>query len=130
MSLMQCPEMVQSLVMCHSTKDTGVLVSQSCATLYSPIDCIQPGSSVHGILQARILEWIATPFSRGPSQPRDRNWVPYIAGRFFTVWTKGKPMTHWTQIIHTPCFNWMNKWNDSFIMYLKDFLLAFHISCL
>ena len=47
---------------------------------YSP-----PGSSVHGILQARILEWVAIPFSRGSSQPRDQTWVSCIAGRFFTV---------------------------------------------
>ena len=44
-----------------------VLVTQLCATLYDPMDCSLPGSSVHGILQARILEWIDIPFSRGPS---------------------------------------------------------------
>ena len=42
-----------------------VLVTQSCLTLYSPMDCSPPGSSVHGIFQARILEWVAIPFSRG-----------------------------------------------------------------
>ena len=47
-----------------------VLVSQSCLTLCNPMDCSLPGSSVHGILQARILEWIAIPFYRGCSQPR------------------------------------------------------------
>ena len=46
------------------------LVAQSCPTLSNPIDCNPPGSSVHGILQARILEWVAIPFSRGSSQPR------------------------------------------------------------
>ena len=46
-----------------------VLVTQSCLTLCSPTDCGPPGSSVHGILQARILEWVATPFSRGSSRP-------------------------------------------------------------
>ena len=45
-----------------------------------------PGSSFHGILQVRILEWVAILFSRGSSQPRDGTWVSYIAGRFFTVW--------------------------------------------
>ena len=44
------------------------------------------GYSVHGILQARILEWVALPFSRGSSQPKDRPWVSHIAGRFFTSW--------------------------------------------
>ena len=47
-------------------------------------------SSVHGILQARILEWVAIPFSRGSSQPRDRTWVSCIAGRCFTIWTTRK----------------------------------------
>ena len=56
-----------------------VKVSQSCLTLCDPIDCI-----VHGILQARILEWLAIPFSRGFSQPRDGTQVFRIAGRFFT----------------------------------------------
>ena len=46
-------------------------VSESCLTLCDPRDCSPPGFSVHGILQARILEWVAIPFSRGSSQPRD-----------------------------------------------------------
>ena len=48
--------------------------------------CSLPGSSVHEILQARTLEWVAIPVSRGSSQPRDQTQVSYIAGRFFTVW--------------------------------------------
>ena len=52
-------------------------------TLWNPIDCKWPGSSVHGILQARILEWVAMPFSRGSSQPRDRSQVSCIVGGFF-----------------------------------------------
>ena len=54
---------------------------QLCLTLFDPIDYI-----VHGILQARILEQVAIPFSRGSSWPRDRTWVSCIAGRFFTIW--------------------------------------------
>ena len=50
------------------------------------MDSSPPGSSVHGILQARILEWVAIPFSRRFSQPRDRTQVSHIAGRFFAVW--------------------------------------------
>ena len=53
----------------------------SCVTLYDPRDY-----TVHGILQARILEWVAVPFSRGSSQPRDRTQVSHIAGGFFTSW--------------------------------------------
>ena len=48
--------------------------------------CSLPGSSVHGIFQERILKWVAIPFSRGSSQPRDWTWVSCIAGRFFTIW--------------------------------------------
>ena len=48
--------------------------------------CGLPRSSVHGILQARILEWVAIPFSRGSSWPRDRPWISCIAGRFFAIW--------------------------------------------
>ena len=58
-------------------------VPQSCPTLCDPMDCSPPGSSVHGILQARILEWVAMPSSRGSSQPRDLTGVSCIAGRFF-----------------------------------------------
>ena len=58
---------------------------QLCPTLCNPMDCHLPGFSVHGILQARILEWIAIPFSRGTSQPRDQTLVSCIAGKFFTV---------------------------------------------
>ena len=56
-----------------------------------------PGSSVHGILQARILEWVAIPFSRASSWPRDQTQVSCIAGRFFTVWaTREGPHTIYT----------------------------------
>ena len=55
-----------------------VLVTQSCSTLCDPMDCGPPGSSVHGILQARILEWVAISFSRGSSQPRDQTWSPTL----------------------------------------------------
>ena len=48
-----------------------VLVAQLCLTLCDPVDCIPPGSSIHGILQARILEWVSISFSRGSSRPRD-----------------------------------------------------------
>ena len=67
-----------------------VLVTQSCPTLCDPVDYSLPGSSAHGILQARILEWVATPFSRGSSQPRYWTQVSYIGGRFFTIWVPGK----------------------------------------
>ena len=69
-----------------------VKVTQLCLTLCNPMFCSPPGSSVHGILQARILEWAAVPFSRGSSQPRDWTQVSHITGRFFTSWaTKEAP---------------------------------------
>ena len=63
---------------------------QSCLTLCDPMDCSPPVSSVHGILQARILEWLASPFSRGSSQSRDQTQVSCITGRFFTTEPLGK----------------------------------------
>ena len=45
-----------------------------------------PGSSDHGILQVRTLEWVAIPFSRASFQPSDQSWVSWTAGRFFTIW--------------------------------------------
>ena len=61
------------------------LVTQSCPTLCDPMDCHLPGSSVCGILQAKILEWVAMPFSRGFSPPSNQTQVSHIAGRFFTI---------------------------------------------
>ena len=61
-------------------------VAQSCPTLCDPMGCSLPGSSVHGIFQARVLEWIAISFSRGSSQPRDRIRVSRIVDRRVTVW--------------------------------------------
>ena len=98
---------------------TKLLISQSCQTLGNPMDCSPPGSSVHGILQARILEWVAISVSRGSSHPRDQTQVSCITGRFFTRW-----VTRWEQkLCHkterhargfqkptTPC------WNDSLLL--------------
>ena len=62
-----------------------MLFTQLCPTLCDPMDWSLPGSSVQGILQARILEWVAISFSRGSSQPRDETQVSRITGRFFTI---------------------------------------------
>ena len=61
-------------------------VAQSCRTLCDPIDCSPSGSSVHGIFQAIILEWIAISFSRRSSQPRARTRVSHVVDRRFTIW--------------------------------------------
>ena len=57
-----------------------------CLTLCNAMDCSLPRSSVHGILQARVLEWVLISFSKGSSQPRDWTWVSCMAGKFFTIW--------------------------------------------
>ena len=61
-------------------------VTQSCPTLCDPMDCSLPVSSVHGIFQAVVLEWVAISFSRGSSQPRDGTRVSRVVDRRFTVW--------------------------------------------
>ena len=60
-------------------------VPQSCPTLFDPMDCSLLGSSLHGILQARVLEWVAIPFSRGSSRIRDRTQVSRVPGRRFNL---------------------------------------------
>ena len=63
----------------HIKRQTLCNSAQSCLTLGDPVDCSPPGSSVHGILQARRLEWVAMPFSRGSSRPRDRTQVSCVS---------------------------------------------------
>ena len=71
-----------------------MLVAQSCPTLWDPMDCSLPGSSVHRIFQARILKWVAIPFSKISSWPRDRTQVSCIAGRFFTIWATREALSN------------------------------------
>ena len=71
-----------SLIRCGQTDN----VSHSAMSVCDPMGCSSWGSSVHGILQARILEWVAIAFSRGSSQPRDWTQVSCITSRFFTIW--------------------------------------------
>ena len=68
----------------HSSRESEVV--QSCLTLCDPMDCSLPCSSIHGIFQARVLEWVAISFSIGSSQPRVQTWVSHIVGRCFTAW--------------------------------------------
>ena len=81
-------------------------VAQSCPTLCDPVDCSPPGSSVHGILQARILEWVAISFSRGSSWPRDQTQVSRIAGRHFNLWATRR-RTFWSTIQGIPTVLWL-----------------------
>ena len=75
-------------------------VAQSCLTFCNCMYCSLPGSSVHGVFQARILEWVTIPFSRGSSQPRDRTLVSCIAADFLRSEPSGKP---WRGCLHMCC---------------------------
>ena len=80
----------------------GAKLLQSCPTLCDAMDYSPPISSVHGILQARILAWVAISFSRGSSWPRDQTWVSCIAGRFFTIWATREVPPPWVWLILWP----------------------------
>ena len=80
----------------------------SCPTLCNPMDCSPPGSFVHGIHQARTLEWVAMPSSRGSSWPRDWICVSCIAGRFFTTEPLGKPLHHSSFVLES------SVWTESY----------------
>ena len=79
-----------------------VLAAQLCLTLCDPVNCSLPGSSVHGILQVRVVEWVTIPFSTGSSQGllNCRDWiqVSQIAGGFFTIWATRKPFLFLTNL--------------------------------
>ena len=70
-----------------AVSESIVICMHICVTLWDPMDYSlwAIGSSVHGILQARILAWVSILFPRVSSQPRDRTWVSHILGRFFTI---------------------------------------------
>ena len=77
----------------HTFMQVKILVTQSCLTFWDPMDSSPPSSSVRGILQARILEWVAISFSRGSSQLMDQTQLSCIAGELFTIW--GTVATHY-----------------------------------
>ena len=95
-----------------------MLVTKLCLTLYDPMDCSLPGSSVYGILQTRISEWVTIPFSRGSSQPRDKIQVSCIASRLFTIRATRVAQVTWSCLtIYNPMLNtvelrgvWGNQW--------------------
>ena len=80
-------------------RTTQKFKAQLCLTLCDPMDCSSPGSSVHGIFPARILEWVIISFSRASSWPRDQTRVSRTAGRLFTIWaTRETPGNHWSDL--------------------------------
>ena len=98
---------------------------QLCLTLCNPMDCSLPGSSVHGILQARILEWVTISFSRGSSQPRDRTWVSRIGGRRFNLWATrqtffGKVMSLLLNMLSRLVITFLSRSKCLFISWLQS----------
>ena len=93
-----------------------VLVTQSCPTLCDPMDCSLTGSSVPGVLQARILDWVAMPFSTGSSWPRHQTQVSWIASRFFTMEPPGFLFAFWINITR-------NKQTNKKIPHLSSLLM-------
>ena len=93
-------------------------VAQSCPTLCDPMDCSLPGSSIHGIFQARVLEWAAISFSRRSSQPRDQTQISCIAGRRFTIWATREaptlPNISWGQVPHS-----LKAWSSLYNRYMN-----------
>ena len=101
-------------------KSMLVLVTQLCPTLCDPVDCSLPGSSVHGIFQARVLEWGAISFSKRSSWPRDWTQVSCIVRRCFTIWA--------TTEVTSPAFflenlNYLDLWKWSFCLKMIVLLL-------
>ena len=84
---------------------------------YDPMDCGLPGSSVQGILQARVLEWVAISFSRGSSWPRDQTQVSCTAGRFFTNWATRKAPK---RKVGTRFPVWANRWWWCYLLTRKN----------
>ena len=87
-------------------------VAQSCSTLCNPMDYSLPGSSIHGVFQARVLEWVAISFSRGSSQPRNWTLVSLIAGRCFTVWATRKASHQFSSVAQS-CLTLCDPMNSS-----------------
>ena len=108
------------LLKCYMFLLKRVYVCISCSvvcTLSNSMDCSLPGSSVHGILQVRILEWVAIAFSKGPSRSRDWNWVSWTAGRFFTLWaTREALICVWT----TQFMFWENSIETCILLRVKQ----------
>ena len=103
----------------HIVSASASEVAQSCPTLCNPMDCNVPGSSIHGIFQARMLEWVAISFSRGSSRPREQSWVSRTTGRLFTVWATRKAIGQYQILLHSPSIQWAFSCT-SFWAYNKD----------
>ena len=116
-------------------------LAQSCLTLCNPMDCSLPGSFVHGILQGRVLEWVAISFSRGAPEASDWTQVSCIAGRFFNVWSTREALvnpsvqllshvqlfaTPWT-IAHQATLSITNSWSPPKPVSIETMMPSNHI---
>ena len=110
-----CYETLSKLFNMSTFWKVNMLVAQLCLALCNPVDISSPGSSVHGISQARILEWVAIPFSRGSSWPRDWTWVSCIVGRRFTVWTTRKVINVFFQMYFFNLFMSEYVWDFTYL---------------
>ena len=102
-------------------KWSEVKVAQSCPTLCNPMDY-----TVHGILQARILEWVVFPFSRGSPQPQDRIHVFHTADRFFTSWATREPKN--TAVGSLSLLRWIFPTQESNLGLLHCRWILYHLS--
>ena len=92
-------ERIQERAIVKLKNKVKVLDAQLCLTLCDPMDCSPAGSSVHGIFQARILEWVVISFFRGSSWARNWTQVSHVVGRFFTAWaTREAHKVRWKQV--------------------------------
>ena len=122
-----------------------VLVTQSCPILCDPMEYSPLASSVHGTLQARILEWVAISFSRGSSQPRDWTTISHLAGRLFTDWTTWGSQLVVTKLVSVEwmsehalicvfvCRNMMVEWRYSDSIYCmtpNSFMILLLLRCI
>ena len=103
----------------HSVWQSLCLVAQSCLTLCDLVDCSLQAPLSMGILQARILEWVAMPSSRGSSQPRNRTQVSHITGGFFTFWATREANLY----SHVHCCKWH-------YFFLFNGCVVFHFICI
>ena len=108
----------------HSAVSEQVKVAQLCLTLWDPVIYSLTGFSVHGILQTRILQWVAIPFSRRSSRPRDWAQVSCILGRFLPFQSPGKPPIQLSQLLKHSSHWWLSKSVLPAVMGVKCFIHA------
>ena len=129
---MLVPGIYQSYSVAHINSESEV--AQSCLTLCNPMDCSLPSSSVYGIFQAKVLEWVAVSFCRGSSQPQDRTPVFLIAGGRFSILShQGSPHIYihiQIQLFFSDSFPiWViiEYWREFPVLYSRSFLIIYFV---